>query len=121
MTPFRWVLTFLSFATAVAASVYVVASDWPAGGAPLGLPIWAHLMALGIVAFDITARTLKVQLSARAVHVPITFRTALRVSLGGDFAASITPSRSGACLPRWSTTTIGIATRPRRCRTSPTN
>ena len=96
MTPFRWVLTFLSFATAVAASVYVVASDWPAGGAPLGLPIWAHLMALGIVAFDITARTLKVQLSARAVHVPITFRTALRVSLGGDFAASITPSRSGA-------------------------
>lgn len=96
MTPFRWVLTFLSFATAVGASIFVVASEWPEGGAPLGLPLWAHIAALGIVAVDLTARTLKVQLSARAVRVPLSFRTALRMSLGGDFAASITPSRSGA-------------------------
>ena len=96
MTPFRWILTFVSFAASVGVSIYIVASGWPAGGAPLGLPFWAHLSAMGIVAFDITMRTLKVQLSARAVNVMIPFNTALRMSLGGDFAASITPSRSGA-------------------------
>ncbi|MEP7346216.1 MAG: lysylphosphatidylglycerol synthase transmembrane domain-containing protein [Gemmatimonadaceae bacterium] len=96
MTPLRWLLTVLSFATAVGASIYVVAADWPEGGAALGLPLWAHFAAMGIVAFDITARTLKVQLSARAVGVLVSFTTALRMSLGGDFGASITPARSGA-------------------------
>jgi hypothetical protein len=96
VTRVRWILTFLSFATAVGASIYIVADEWPAGGAPLGLPLWAHIAAIGIVAFDLTMRALKIKLSARAVDVPITLGTALRMSLGGDFAASITPSRSGA-------------------------
>lgn len=96
MTPFRWLLTILSFATSVVASIYIIASSWPEGGAPLGLPLWAHLAALGVVAFDITTRTWKVQLSARAVGAKLPFGTALRMGLGGDFAAAITPSKSGA-------------------------
>lgn len=95
MTPFRWGLTVASFVMAIGMSVYVIASSWPAGGAPLGLPVWAHLVAVGLVAFDIVMRVLKVQLSARAVGAPMTFGTSLRMSFGGDFAASITPSRSG--------------------------
>ncbi len=81
---------------AIGVSVYIIASGWPEGGAPLGLPWWAHVAALGLVGVDMVARVLKIQLSARAVGVPVAFGTALRTSLGGDFAASITPSRSGA-------------------------
>lgn len=96
MTPRRWLLTILSFAMAIGVSVYIIAAGWPEGGAALGLPWWAHVAALGVVGFDLVARVLKVQLSARAVRVPVSFGTALRTSLAGDFAASITPSRSGA-------------------------
>ncbi|MFN8583640.1 MAG: lysylphosphatidylglycerol synthase transmembrane domain-containing protein [Gemmatimonadaceae bacterium] len=96
MTPRRWLLTALSFAMTIGVSVYIIVSGWPAAGAPLGLPWWAHVGAAGLVLFDLTARVLKIQLSARAVGVSVSFSTALRTSLGGDFAASITPSRSGA-------------------------
>ena len=34
--------------------------------------------------------------SAAALRIPLKFGTSLRVCLGGDFAASITPARSGA-------------------------
>ncbi|MBV6520180.1 MAG: hypothetical protein MNPFHGCM_00285 [Gemmatimonadaceae bacterium] len=96
MTPLRWLLTILSFATSFGASIYVVVSGWPEDGAPLGLPFWAHLGALAIVAADLTLRTFKVQLSGRAVGAIVEFGTALRMGLGGDFAAAITPSKTGA-------------------------
>jgi uncharacterized protein (TIRG00374 family) len=96
VTPLRWLLTILSFATSVGVSIYIIVSGWPEGGAPLGLPLWAHGAALGVMAFDITARTWKVQFSARAVGVHVKFGAALRMGLGGDFAAAITPSKSGA-------------------------
>ena len=76
--------------------MYVVASSWPVGGAPLGLPWWTHLLLLGGVATEIVFRVLKITFSARAIGVPTPFGTAARTVLGGDFAASITPSRSGA-------------------------
>jgi uncharacterized membrane protein YbhN (UPF0104 family) len=96
LTPLRWFLTALSFATSIGVSVYVVSSSWPEGGAPLGLPWGSHLLLLVAVAFEIVCRVLKIILSARAIGVHTSFGVAARTILGGDFAASITPSRSGA-------------------------
>jgi glycosyltransferase 2 family protein len=92
----RWLLTALSFAAAIGVSVYIIASSWPAGGAPFGLPWWGHLLALGAVALEVGSRAWKVQLGARAMRIPITYDAALHTSLGGDFGAAITPARSGA-------------------------
>lgn len=92
----RWALTALSFLLAVAVSILVIRWGWPAEGAPLGLPRWAHAFALGAVVLDLVARTFKIQLSGIAAHLPLSFGTSLRTSLAGDFAAAITPSRSGA-------------------------
>jgi uncharacterized protein (TIRG00374 family) len=96
VTPLRWFLTVLSFVATIGVSIYVVASSWPTGGAPLGLPWWTHLLLLAAVGMEILFRVLKITFSARAIGVPTTFGTAARTILGGDFAASITPSRSGA-------------------------
>lgn len=96
LTPFRWFLTILSFAAAIGVSVYVIGSSWPAEGAPLGLPWWTHGLLLAAVGVDLVFRAYKVVFSARAVGSEATFRTGIRTALGGDFAASITPSRVGA-------------------------
>lgn len=74
----------------------MVASSWPSGGAPLGLPLGTHLLLLASVGLEILFRVLKITFSARAIGVPAPFGVAARTILGGDFAASITPSRSGA-------------------------
>lgn len=79
----------------VGASVWVVARNWPAGGMPL-LAWQAHVVAALATLLEIMTRALKIQASARAVRLPLSFGTALRVCLGGDFAAAITPARSGA-------------------------
>jgi uncharacterized protein (TIRG00374 family) len=94
--PLRWLLTFISFAVAIGVSVYVIGSSWPDGGAPLGLPWWAHLVLLGGVGLEILFRVLKLTFSAAAVGLTLPFGVATRTILGGDFAASITPSRSGS-------------------------
>jgi len=91
----RWLFTALSFVVMFGASAWVVASNWPAGGMPW-LPWTAHVAALTVVCFEVTIRALKIQASAIAVGLPLRFGTALRVCLGGDFAAAITPARSGA-------------------------
>lgn len=96
MTPFRWFLTALSLLATIGVSVYVIASSWPAEGAPLGLPWWGHLMCLAAFGLDILFRVIKIRLSADAIGVPVSFGAILRTTLGGDFAAAITPSRSGA-------------------------
>lgn len=62
----------------------------------MGLPLWGHLACLAAAALELVTRALKIRLSGAAVRVPVTVRAALRVSLGGDFAGSITPARSGA-------------------------
>jgi uncharacterized membrane protein YbhN (UPF0104 family) len=92
----RWLLVVVSFAVAAGVAVWVIQSHWPEGGVPLGLPWWAHLMALGAVTFELTLRSAKIALSARACGIPLAFGTAARATLGGDFATAITPARVGA-------------------------
>lgn len=96
MTPKRWLLTILSFAAAIGASAWIVWSSWPAGGGRLSLPLVAHLVALGGAVAEVTLRAFKLTWSAKALDVPLSVSTAFRVCLGGDFGASVTPSRSGA-------------------------
>lgn len=95
MSVTRWLLTAVSFAVMFGASAWVVTENWPAGGMPM-LAWSAHAAALAAVCVEATARALKIQSSAIAVGLPLRFGTALRVCLGGDFAAAITPARSGA-------------------------
>ena len=91
----RWLITIGSFALMFGASIYVVATHWPAGGMP-SLAWAAHGAALLAACFEVMTRSLKIQASAYAVGLPLKFGTAVRVCLGGDFAAAITPARSGA-------------------------
>ncbi|MBC8087061.1 MAG: flippase-like domain-containing protein [Phycisphaerae bacterium] len=91
----RVLLTLLSFGTTIGASVWIVAANWPAGGVPW-LAWQAHAAALAATVLEATTRAFKIQASARAVRLQLPFTTALRVCLGGDFAAAITPARSGA-------------------------
>jgi uncharacterized protein (TIRG00374 family) len=95
MTPIRWLLTALSFAATIAVSFYMV-SGWSQDGASLALPLSAHLLALLAVAVEVLARSLKIRWSARAAGIRLKLGTAIRTCLGGDFAAAITPARSGA-------------------------
>lgn len=93
--PWRLLLTLLSFATTIGASVYIVKSNWPPGGMPW-LAWQAHAAALLATILETTTRAFKIQASARAVRLQLKFSTALKVCLGGDFAAAVTPARSGA-------------------------
>ena len=95
MTPFRWLITIVSFLGMFGASAWVVHSNWPAGGMPW-LAWQAHAAALTALAVEVMTRALKIQASAHAVGLSLRFGTAVRVCLGGDFAAAITPARSGA-------------------------
>lgn len=95
MSSRRRLLTFLSFALMVGVSAWVVADHAPPGGMPwLGGTVHAALLAL--VAFEIVTRAAKMQASASACGIPLRFGTACRVCLAGDFAAGVTPARSGA-------------------------
>ncbi|MBA3919633.1 MAG: hypothetical protein C0516_13730 [Gemmatimonas sp.] len=95
MTSGRWLLTLLSFALMLGASAWVVWPHWPADGMPwLAWPV--HAVALATVTAELLTRAFKIQASARACGIALRFITALRVCLAGDFAAAITPARSGA-------------------------
>jgi len=91
-----WLLTLLSFVLAGAATAHVVASTWPAEGGGLRLPPEAHLFALLVALIEALARGAKLATGARALGVHMRLGTALRTCLGGDFAAAITPARSGS-------------------------
>ena len=95
MTPIRWLLTILSFAATIGVSLYMV-FGWSQHGATLTLPPRAHLLAAAAVAVEVLARALKIRWSAQAAGIQISLGTATRTCLGGDFAAAITPARSGA-------------------------
>ncbi len=94
MTRLRWVLTALSFIAAIGVSLWIIRSS--VEGSPLGLPLAAHLLALTAVVVETLCRAAKLSLSARAIGERLSLGAALRTSLGGDFAAAITPARSGA-------------------------
>ena len=92
----RWAIVVLSFAAAIGISVYIVWKGWARAGAPPVIPLSTHLLALVAVLLEITTRTFKIHWSAAALRIPLKFSTSLRVCIGGDFGASITPARSGA-------------------------
>ena len=92
----RWLLVAASFTATLGISAYILWSGWAKGGAPPEIPLAAHALALAAVVAEILTRTIKIQWSAAALRIPLSFLAALRVCLGGDFGASITPSRSGA-------------------------
>lgn len=92
----RWVLVALSFLAALAMSAEVVRRGWQQTGIVPALPWRAHILAFVVFALEVLSRATKVQWGARALRTPVRWITALRVSLGGDFGASITPSRAGA-------------------------
>lgn len=95
MTTRRWSLVALSFAVTLGISGYIVWSGWRTAGAPPALPVWAHALAFGSVGLEVLMRSVKLQWSALALGVPLRLGTSARVILGGDFAAAITPGRSG--------------------------
>ena len=95
MTPTRWLITALSFAATIGVSIYMIAG-WSQQGTSLALPMRAHLLAMLAVTVEVLARSLKIRWSARAAGIRLPLFTAARTCLGGDFAAAITPARSGA-------------------------
>jgi glycosyltransferase 2 family protein len=95
LTPSRWFITALSFAALIGVSVYIIAGE-QAHGVRLTLPPIAHLLALGTVLIEVGARAQKLVWSAKSLGLRLSFVTAVRTSLGGDFGAAITPARSGA-------------------------
>ena len=92
----RWLLVAASFTATLGISAYILWSGWAKSGAPPTIPVAAHALALAAVIAEILTRTIKIQWSGSALRIPLRFSTALRVCLGGDFGASITPSRTGA-------------------------
>lgn len=95
MTWKRWAFTAASFVAIVGISAYFILSWWRAGSV-IGLPLRAHALALAAVVTEILTRALKITWSAKAADIELSFVTALRTTLAGDFGASITPARSGA-------------------------
>ena len=96
MSPRSWLITLVSFALAAAATIYVVTSTWPADGGGLRLPIESHALALMVALLELLARGAKLSTGARALGVPLRLGSAIRACLGGDFAAAVTPARSGS-------------------------
>ena len=94
-SPIRhWLLTGLSFAAVIGVSAYMIAEWWDQG--TLSMPLQSHLFAALTVITEITARSLKLTWSAKAVAIRLPFRVSVRTSLAGDFGGNITPARSGA-------------------------
>jgi uncharacterized protein (TIRG00374 family) len=92
----RWALTLLSFAAAIGVSVYLVADSWSDAGGMAALPLAGHLLAIGMMTIEVSARVLKLYYSAVALGIPFSISASFRTNLGGDFGAGITPSRSGS-------------------------
>jgi uncharacterized protein (TIRG00374 family) len=95
MTWKRWAFTAASFAAVIGISIFFILRWWRAGSA-IVLPPMAHLLASAAVLTEISTRTLKITWSAKAAGIDLSFMTALRTTLAGDFGAAITPARTGA-------------------------
>jgi hypothetical protein len=96
VTARRWAVVVASFGATIAISTWILWTGWARAGPPPTIVLWAHALALATVLLEIASRTVKVHWSAAALRVPLRFGAALRLCLGGDFAACVTPARSGA-------------------------
>ena len=67
----RWLIAAISFAAAIGASLYLVRSAFSAEGTRVSLPLAGHLLALGFVAVEVVARSIKIGLGARALGIPL--------------------------------------------------
>jgi uncharacterized protein (TIRG00374 family) len=92
----RWLVLIVSFSLTIGITIYTLWAGFSQPGPHPTLPLWAHLAALAAVILEIGTRAVKIHWSAASLRIPLKFGTSLRVCLGGDFAASITPARSGA-------------------------
>ena len=95
MTWKRWVFTAVSFAAVLGVSGWFIWRWWRAGSA-IVLPARSHIFAITAVLVEIITRAWKITWSAKAAHIKLSFFTATRTTLAGDFGGSITPARSGA-------------------------
>jgi glycosyltransferase 2 family protein len=91
----RWIWTGISFAVVIAVSVYAIRRDAPSD-VRFNMPAIAHVLAGLAFAVEVGTRSMKLTWSAKSIGTRLPFSTAFRTSLGGDFAASITPGRVGA-------------------------
>ena len=96
MSRTRWAVVALSFAAMLGVSTWIVWNALSKHGSLPAVPLWAHAMALAFVALEIASRGAKVQWGAWSVSIRVPFWTAVRMSLGGDLASCLTPSRTGA-------------------------
>jgi hypothetical protein len=92
----RWIIVVLSFAAMLSVSGWIVWSALSQHGRPPVVPLWAHALALALVLVEIASRATKIRWGASALDIPLSFSTALRTCLGGDFASCLTPARTGA-------------------------
>lgn len=92
----RWTLVAVSFIGAIGVSLYMVWRGWKHDGSLPALPWRVHALAWLVFVLETISRATKVQWGAKALRIPLRWTTALRVSLGGDFGASVTPARAGA-------------------------
>ena len=92
----RWALTILSFAAAIGVSVFLAVRSWSGAHGVAALPLAGHLLAIGMMTVEVSARVLKLYYSAAALGIPFSIAASFRTNLGGDFGAGITPSRSGS-------------------------
>lgn len=96
MSARRWLLLVISFSLTIGITGFLLKRGFSQPGPHPSLPLWAHGAALLMVLLEIATRSVKIHWSAAALRIPLRFSTSVRVCLGGDFAASITPARSGA-------------------------
>lgn len=96
MSRARWILLILSFGATLSVTAVIVRAGMNTPGEHPVLPLWAHGAALTAVLLEVVTRSVKIKWAAAALRIKLRFWTAVRVCLGGDFAAAITPARSGA-------------------------
>ena len=89
MSRTRWAIVALSFAMMIAISAWVVRGAMTKNGGLPSLPLWAHALALGFVLLEAASRSIKIMWGAHCLSIPLSFGTALRTSLGGDFASCL--------------------------------
>ena len=96
MSKRRWLVILVSFATMIGLSIWIARAGIPPDTIRVRVPWWAHVLAFGAVIGEVVTRAYKIGWSANALGIALPIGLSIRTCLGGDFGATITPSRSGA-------------------------